>query len=431
MTDMRLFFFFFFPALLVLSVSGCRCSPATPQPVTLRVVNTTRLPIYVDGTQGRLGLGLQREVNGMQFPFDDLACPCRYCTNACDTTCTCPDAGPERVLRLEAGATAERTWDGVVQLSGFSNCGTDGCLDQQNAPLNESFTLELCFSGQRPTGVNFDDAGVGLGPLPKVTTNCTTRQFAPQDLEVEIGPPRGSACTNQSECKGEGELCLDGACTTGCPANEFPVVGAEWILTVATPDNMGFFEMSARPEGNQYAGTGTLTSAVYQSSTLLLSFSRPGPMPGELLTGRIQIKLPTGIGAPLMSGRQVTAVLVDDGDTQTPSRAFVLKDAATGDLLFAADMGQGGRLLLPSDLGPFSVEDGQEAIGCSQDACGRLLYFTLRFKAGTQSIDLKPGEQGELSVGSSQWKFLNVSSGAYGSTSCPVKDLRPWVFWKL
>ncbi len=397
----------------------------------MRVVNTTRLPIYVDGTQGRLGLGLKREVNGMQFAFDDLACECRYCSNACNSSCTCADAGPDQVVRIEAGGTAERTWDGVVQLSGFSNCSSEGCLDQQNAPVNEPFTLELCFSPQRPTGVNFNDAGVGQGSLPKVTTTCTTRTFAPQDLEVEIGPPRGNACSMQSECKGENELCLDGACTTGCPANEFPIVGAEWILTVATPDNMGFFEMSARAEGNQYAGTGTLTSAVYQASTLLLSFSRPGPMPNELLTGRGQIKLPTGTGAPLMPGRQVTAVLVDDGDTSAPSRAFLMKDAATGDILFAADMGQGGRLLLPTDLGPFSVSDGQDPIGCSQNSCGRLLYFTLKFASGTQSVELQPGGTGELTIGSSKWKFLNVSSGAYGSTGCPVKDLRPWAFWKL
>jgi hypothetical protein len=415
----------------MMSVAGCRCSPASPQPVTLRVVNTTRLPIYVDGTGGRLGLGLKRDVNGMPFAFDDLACECRHCSNACDTSCSCPDAGPEQVFRLEAGASAERTWDGVVQVAGFSNCGNEGCLDQQNAPLNEPFTLELCFSPQRPTGVSFNDAGVGNGPLPKVTTTCTTRQFAPQDLEVEIGPARGSSCTSTSECKGEGELCLDGACTTGCPANEFPAVGTEWILTVATPDNMGFFEQSARPQGSQFSGTGLLTSAVYQASTLLLSFSRPGPIAGELLTGRVQIKLPVGTGAPLMSGRQVTAVLLDDGDTSAPSRAFVLKDAATGDVLFAADMGQGGRLLLPSDLGPFSVEDGDVALGCTQNSCGRLLYFSLLFKAGSQRVELSPGTSGELSIGSAKWKFLNVSSGAYGTTTCPVKDLRPWAFWKL
>ena len=135
---------------------------------------------------------------------------------------------------------------------------------------------------------------------------------------MEIGPARGSACTTTVDCKGAGELCFDGACTTGCPANDFPTLGAEWILTVASPDNMGFFERTARPKGNQYSGTGTLTSAVYQSNTLLLAFSRPGLVAGELLTGRVQIKMPVGTGAPLMSGRQVSAILLDDGDRCRP-----------------------------------------------------------------------------------------------------------------
>lgn len=420
-------------ALSLISVAGCRCSPPNPQPVTLRVTNTSRSPIYVEGTSGRLGLNIQREVNGALFAFDDLACPCRFCANACSTSCSCPDAGTDQVFRIEAGKTAERTWDGVVQVTGFSNCSTEGCLDQQNAPLNETFTLELCFSPQRPPGVIFNDAGVGAGPLPRVSSTCTTKQFAPQDLEVEIGPARGSACTTTAECKGAGELCFDGACTTGCPANEFPPTGAEWILTIGSAgENMGFFEQSAHGAmGNQFAGTGTLTSAVYQSNTLFLSFSRPGPIAGELLTGRVQIKLPVGTGAPLMSGRQVSAILIDDGDATNPSRAFVMKDVLTGDVLLAADMGQEGRLLQAADLGPFRVEDGAVPVGCSQTSCGRLLFFPLRFSGGGASIELLPGAQNELAIGTSRWTFLNVSSGAYDTTRCPVKDLRPWAFWKL
>lgn len=417
--------------ILLLSISGCRCTPPNPQPVTLRIVNTSRAPIYVDSTGGKLGLSVMREVNGSPFAFDDLACECRFCSNACNTACSCPDAGTGQVLRIEAGAKAERTWDGVVQVAGFSNCSTEGCLDQQNAPLNEQFTLELCFSPQKPSGVVFTDAGVGSGQVPRVTTTCTTRQFAPQDLEVEIGPARGAACMSTSECKGMGELCLDGACTTGCPANDFPAVGAEWILTVASPTNMGFFERTARPVGSQLSGTGTLTSASYQASTLTLGFSRPGPAPGELLTGFVQIKFPVGTGAPLTSGRQVIATLLDDGDTSTPSRAFLMKDAVTGEILLAADMAQGGRLLQRTDLAPFVVDDGLVAIGCTQTACGRLVFFPLRFTTGGTSIELAPGAQDQLSIGNARWNFLNISSGAYERTTCPVKDLRPFVFWKL
>lgn len=420
-------------AVLSMLVAGCRCSPANPQAVTLRVVNTTRAPIYVDSTGNRLGLTVKRDVNGALFGFDDLACECRYCVNACTLGCSCPDAGLGTVRRLEPGAVAARTWDGVVQVAGFSNCGLDGCLDQQNAPLNEPFTLELCYAAQRPQGVAFDDAGVGSGALPKLSTTCTTRSFAPQDGEVEIGPARGSACTSTSDCKGQGELCLDGACTTGCPANGFPDLGSEWLLAIARPDNMGFFEMSARgATGSQLAGSGTLTSAVYQSNTLVLSFSRPGPIAGEVLTGRVQIKLPVGTGAPLTAGGQVSALLVEDGEASAPTRAFLLKDLLTGEVLLAADMAQGGRLLGAADLAPFSVSDGDVAVGCTLTGCGRLLYFPLVFSAGASALELAPGAQGTLTVGRARWAFLNVSSGAYeGTTSCPVADLRPFAFWKL
>ncbi len=411
--------------------SGCRCSPANPQPVTLRVVNTTRSPIYLDATGGKLGLTVQREVGGTLFGFDDLACECRRCALSCDSSCVCPDAGVATVRKLEAGEKIERTWDGVIQLAGNSRCGDGTCLDPVNAPLNEQFTLELCFGVQTPSGVVFD-GGVGEGQLPMVSRNCTTRQFAPQDLEVEIGPVRGSACTQPSDCRGADELCLDGACTTGCPANSFPAIGSDWVLHIANPDNMGFFEMTARDVGNQFQGTGTLTAAVYQSNSLLLSFSRPGPVQGELLTGRVQVKLPVGTGAPIEVNRQVTATVLDDGDMKNPSRAFVLRDLASGEILFAADMAQGSRLLLTSDLSPFSVTDGTVAAGCTQDACGRFIQFPVVFANGAASVSALPGEQKALDVGTKRWTLLNVGNGFYdaNTSTCPVTDLRPYAFWK-
>ncbi|MFO0597467.1 MAG: hypothetical protein U0228_19320 [Myxococcaceae bacterium] len=414
-------------------VSGCRCSPATPQPVTLRVINTTRAPIYVDQSGGKLGLTIKRDVSGQLFAFDDLACQCRFCSNICSaSSCTCPDAGVPKVRKIDPGSSAERTWDGVVQLNGFSNCSTEACLDQANAPLNEPFTLELCFNVQKPTGVRFDDGGVGEGSLVALQSDCTTRTFAPQDLTVEISPARGSACTTNADCKGVNELCFDGACTTGCPANEFPTLGSDWVLLVASPDNMGFFEQTARgATGKQFAGTGTLTSAVYQSGSLLLSFSRPGTVAGEMLTGRVQVKLPLGVGVPIVSGGMVKVLLTDDG-ADVPSRAVTVRDALTNDLLFAADMAQEQRAFTAAELTPVSITDGTVAAGCTQDACGRQLFFPLVFKAGgPDSLELLPGKEGELLAGAVRYHFLNVSSGRYETTTCSVKDQRPWLLWKV
>ncbi|MFZ5440526.1 MAG: hypothetical protein ACOZQL_10995 [Myxococcota bacterium] len=422
---------FLFPLVLLVTVTaGCRCVPANPQPVTMRVINTTRAPIYVDGTGGKFGLTVKRDVGGMLYGFDDLACECRFCSNACTAGCSCPDAGVANIRRIEPGSTLERTWNGVVQTSGFSNCSADACLDQQNAPLNEPFTLELCFNVRKPTGVVFDDAGVGSGTFFDQTATCTTKQFAPQDLTVEIGPAVGSACATTADCKGSGELCFDGACTSGCPANDFPATGAEWVLTIANPDNMGFFEQSARgTKATLFTGTGTLVSAVYQSGTLQLSFSRPG-LPGELLTGRVQVKLPLGTGVPLEANTPVKVLVVDDG-AENPSRALVLRNATTNEVLFAADMGQNARTLEPADLAPFAVSDGDTPIGCSLDVCGRLLYFPLRLSAGAQSVEVLPGATGQLTLGATKYSFLNVSSGKYETTRCPVSDLRPYFFWMV
>ncbi len=418
--------------LLVLSLFAvsCQCSPPNPQPVTLRVINSTRSPIFIDASGGKFGLGVKRNVGGTLYGFDDLACACRFCDNVCSQSCSCPDAGMSQVLKLEAGGKAERTWGGVVQVAGVNQCAPEGCLNQQNAPLNEAFDLELCFAVQLPEGVVFTDGGMGFGVLPKVSTTCTSRQFAPQDLEVEISPPKGSACTTTSDCKGAGEFCFDDACTTGCPANGFPSLGSEWILAIASPDDMGFFEKTTRAGINRYAGTGTLTAAVYQANTLLLSFSRPGSATGELLTGRLQIKTPTGTGVPLTAGTQVTVLLLDDGRS-VPSRALVIKDSTTQEVLFAADMAQGGRLIQNIDISPFSVEDSTSAIGCNQTSCGRLLFFPLRFSNGASFVELRPGATSQLELAGARWNFLNVSSGAYENTSCPEKDMRPWAFWKL
>ncbi len=416
--------------LLALSALGCRCSPANPQPVTLRIVNPTRDPIYVDLTGGKLGLTVQRDVAGTKFGFDDLACECRYCVNACGGACTCPDAGTPRVLRVDPGGTAERGWDGVVQISGASSCTAEPCLDQQNAPLNEPFTLELCFAAQRPTGVLFGDGGIGDGELPKVSQTCTTKVFTVNDLQVEIGPARGAACTTTADCKGMNELCFDGACTSGCPPNDFPELGSAWSLLVPSPDNMGFFERTSRPKGSQLAGTGTITAVGFQGGTLQVSLSRPGPVQGELLTGRVQVQLPAGFGPPLEVGTPVKVVVVDDGATQ-PTRAVMVRHATTNEVLFAADVAQGGRLLQPADLAPFTVGDGPAFVGCSQTGCGRFLITGVVFGQGGATVEVLPGKTANVAAAGGTWRFLNVASGVYLSTSCSVTDLRPYAFWKL
>jgi hypothetical protein len=430
MSAMRRFPLSVWTALLFLTLAGCRCSPATAQAVTLRIVNGGRDPIYVDATLGRLGLTVKRDVGGMLYAFDDLACECRTCERACDPTCTCPAVGPDLVRRLLPGEVVERAWDGVVQVSGLTTCGDGTCLDPENAPLNETFTAELCFSNQRPSGASFSDGGVALGTVPKLSQGCVTKTFQPKDAVVELGPGRGAACVSNAECRGPDELCLDGSCTSGCPSNAFPELGSSWNLLIPSPDNMGFFTQAQRGRGRALSGTGTLTAFLYAGTKLELFLARTDPVTSERLTGKLSMTLPPGAGAPLVAGAQVSVLVVDDGRTPQPTRGVVVRDAATGALLLAADMAYLAPALQPDDVAPVTVGSGSRVLGCRQDGCGKLLYGTSTFTAGAKTLELEPGQTGELMLSQGRYRVLNVSSGSYASTTCDVSSLRPWVLWR-
>lgn len=409
----------FMAVALGVALAGCRCSPAEPSPVTLKIVNGGQEPIYVDATTGTLGLTIKRNVGGTLYPFDDLACECRFCERVCDATCRCPAVGPDRIRRIAPEETAERTWDGVVQVSGSTRCGDGTCLSQVNAPLNEPFTLELCFASQVPKGLVFTDGGMAEGQLPKAALTCVTKVFEPQDGVVEIGPARGAACQSHAQCTGAGELCLGGSCTSGCPANGFP----DWSIFIASPDDMGFLSPVTRARGNGWTGTGTLTSYLYSGEKLELHFSGAGG------TARLQMTLPPMTGAPLLAGAPVTLVLVDDGKSR-PSRAFTLRDANTGALLLAADMYYNEPLLDAADLAPFTIAASADPIGCRVEACGKLFFTRNAFSAEGKTVELEPGETGELTLSMGRYRFLNVSSGSFVTSRCDYTTLRPYVLWR-
>jgi hypothetical protein len=411
------------------SVAGCRCSPANPSAVTLKIVNPGPRPIYVDATRGTLGLTIQRDVGGTLYPFDDLACQCRSCDLVCEPSCSCPAVGPDLIRKIEANDSAQRLWDGVVQVSGLTSCGDGTCLAQANAPLNEPFTLELCFSTQVPTGTTFLDGGVALGQLPKLSQNCVTKVFEPQAGVVEIGPSRGASCRSNLECVGSGELCLDGSCTSGCPANAYPELGSAWNLLIPSPENMGFFTQAPRGQGNAFTGTGTLTSFLYQGEKLELFLSRTDPITSETLTATQSLALPPMTGAPLEVGTQVSVLVVDDGNTP-PARGLVMRDAATGAILLAADMAYGSGVLAPADFAPVSAAFTSRIVGCREDGCGKLLYDTTTFSAEGRTVELEPGQKGDLALAQGLYRFFSVSSGTYASTRCDIRSLHPWVFWR-
>ena len=392
----------------------------------MRVVNSSRDPIYVDGTQGRLGLTVERELNGKVYPFDDLACQCQQCANICNSNCSCPEEAAT-IRRIGAGDVAERQWDGVVQVAGTRGCSPQPCLNQENGPLNEPFVLRFCYSAQEPSGViAFDDAGVASGRVEALAQDCVDKSFIIQDGVVEIGPERGASCNSTSDCPRKDELCFSGACTTGCPANHYPSPGSSTVGLAK--DDMGFFAESSREGGKSYVGTGSVSSTVYVGTSLKIYLTRH--QDAGTLTAQLTLSLPPSTGVPIETGTLVSVTMLDNGQPgASTNRAVVIREATSNKVLLAADMGQGGSMLLESDLAPLSVTSGTVPIGCRVSACGRHLYYLRRMALSGGAVEVEPGERASLVTGADTWTILSVSNGAFASTSCAVSEMRPWVLW--
>ena len=71
--------------------------------VTLRLNNTSNDTLFVDDSDLRLGMDVQRNIAGTYLSFVEApACDCQSCDNACNgPTCDCPDPSPtvQRVPR--------------------------------------------------------------------------------------------------------------------------------------------------------------------------------------------------------------------------------------------------------------------------------------------------------------------------------------------
>lgn len=413
------------------SVSGCLCSPETPKAVTLRLKNNSRDAIWVDDSRGALGLTVQRYVAGTAQSFSEAPdCACLSCESICSAACVCPE--PEgRVRRVPTGTQVEREWSGVVQVAGRAPCfgQSQQCLSAENAPYNETFSLHLCYTLQAPGIIANPDGGSNAGKLPADAT-CVDKEFRIEDGVVEIGPARGADCVTSSDCKGTDELCFSGSCTASCPENDYPTLGSNWALRIASPDDQGFFTTSTDGGQQVFSATGTIASATYQGSTLTLRLSRKGAS-NEVLNGTVYITLPPGELGPLTVGSLVSVRLIDASTRDNPeNRAVVVKEADAGTLLVAADVGQGGSLLSADDTAPFSVSFDSAIIGCRFTGCGRQLFSATRFVGPTQTVVLEPGKSADQVTTLGTYRTLNVSNSTYAKAVCSLSTQRPWVIWR-
>ncbi len=410
--------------LIAVGLAGCRCTPSTPLPVTLRIKNLSRDTLYVNDSRGQAGLSVQRDVAGTWFGFDDQPCACATCEQDCQTSCTC-DAGVPMVRRILPDESFERTWSGVVQVSAAGRCGD--CLVGENAPYDETLNLELCYVTQLPASVAVD-AGRFPSEFPAAELRtCTSKTFTPSQQTVEIGPKRGAACTTTSDCQGKDELCFDGSCTAGCPSNDVPLLSG---LSVPRLNNQGFFAEEGRDAGViRSAGQGRVSTVLFQGPTMTVSLERRGSA-GETLRGQVQVSLPMQLGAPLASDAGVTVRFFEDS-RQPGNNAFVIRDQASGALLLAADGALSRRLLPPADLAPFSIEDAAEPFGCRQEMCGKVLFFQTRVVVGSSGVELDPGKPQPVNAPGGVYRALAAWNGVYREpNSCTVKQVRPFALWR-
>ncbi len=423
---MRPFLAPFLIAGLVVTGVGCRCAPPDPTAVTLRLKNTTQFPIFVDDTDAKVGLQVQRNVNGTLYGFDEkLKCACQSCDQICSGPCVCDGGSPEFVRKVMPGEVHERSWNGVVQVAQPSGCA-DGCLRAENAPIDETFNLQLCYQLQI-LGIDPPDGGRVAAAYPKPDQTCVDKEFRIVDGIAEIAPRKGAACTSQIDCVGIGELCLSGSCTASCPANGFPVLGAGWALRLETSDQ-GFFTTAAPDAGvTAMTGTGEITSVVYNGGTMTVRLKKTGAPE----TGAVYVTLPMGLAAPLIQGTTVSVTFLDGSTSTNPeNRAVVIRDQ-TGALLLAADSAQQGTLLEAADTAPFAVSFSAPLVGCRLNECGKQLNFQTRFAASASSESLlDPGKSSLLTVPQGGYRLLNVTNGSYATTSCKLYDIRPYAIWR-
>ncbi len=417
---------------------GCQCTPSSPMSVTLRLNNTSTDTLFVDDSDLRLGMDVQRIIGGTYLSFVEApACDCQSCDNACSgATCDCPSPSPT-VQRVPPAAIFERTWSGIVQDSATAQCGGFGvpgpmCLSPENAPYNETFNLHLCYALSAPgVGIAADGGTVG-GTLPATGTTCADKEFRIEDGVAEISPVRGADCVSTTDCKGDGELCFSGACTASCPDNGFPTIGANWNVSLAVSD-MGFFDIETDATGRTVStGTGTISSAEYNGDTIHIHLTRSGSS-GEALTASVNLTVPPGNLGPLTMGQGVSVKTIQPADPDTDDNAaVVIRDTSdAGVLLVAVDAAENGAQLTAADIAPFTVTLNSDTVGCLISDCGKVLFSSTTFAAGTKSVTLQPGASANVVVPTGTYNALNVYAARNdAAATCDLTDLRPYLLWQ-
>lgn len=389
--------------------------------------------MFVNATDARLGVEIQRNVGGEWISFvEEPVCECMSCDQICNGACDCAAPAP-KLVKIAANTASERTWSGIVQVDGNGACSlTAGpaCLSAENAPIDETFRAKLCYALSVPQAPSSVDAGVPFsGTLPEKEVVCATKEFAIRDGFVELGPAKGASCTQHSDCKGKDELCLDGECTTACPANNVKQLAGDWRVSVEPPDDNGFFAIDQSVPGTTtYTGSGTVSAVRYDNGVMKLTVTRPIPATSSVYTATVYVGAPSAYQVPFNQNETVSLKVIDRSTSKNfGQRAIVIRDSANH-LLLAADVGQGSLVLEATDIAPFSIDTEGEILGCASTDCGKQLQLKMSFNGGAQPVVVNPGEAQPIVVGDQAYKLVNVANFRYGSESvCTQTKLTPYV----
>lgn len=249
------------------------------------------------------------------------------------------------------------------------------------------------------------------------------------DGTVNVGPKKGAACAAATDCLNPGDLCLEGTCTSTCPAHDIPELGSAWSLRVPSPDDQGFFTTTVNGGKTVWQGSGTVSSVIYQGGVLNLRLNRPS-MTGPGPSGAVFVGLPGGLGPALTAGVKVEVTLVDGSSAKNPeNRAVVIRDES-GALLLAADTAQNGPLLDASHTAPLTVSTTGVPLACDVIGCGKVVHAALRVTGTTAPLSIVPGRTTQAVVSGALYRVLSVGNGTFQGTGCAYTQVSPYALWK-
>jgi hypothetical protein len=435
------------PLLLVAStLSGCSCSKSgasTPTPVTLVFTNTSSAPVFLDATDSTYGLVITPQGSSATDPaYMEMlgACGCLSCDIICNaggcpgTSCGAPVPTNPLLQLLPTDAGVQRTWSGVYVQDSQESCGAlvggQACLQVTNDFPDDTFTARICYA-LSVNGGQVADAGVPFpGTLPPGELVCATQDFQPQQGTVFLTPPPAASCSSDggNSCPA-GQLCFAGACSSGCPENDFPPYGGAYYVNVSTPSGP-FFLQSTSGSNAVSSGTGTLTSFSFSGGTTDLRLVSDAGFNGDITFTLPQVG--TACCLEAFHPGEILSVTVIETPPGSGNRGLVIRDAS-GQLVQAVDMAGTAPVLSATDTAPFTVTLSTTSLGCAsvEPGCKALFSGTVFSTPEGASSLVVPGQFLNITTSGANFGVLNVTDTTYQAGDAHACDsftpLAPYV----